>query len=235
MYKITVLNTAHIDCADSVVYKGGKSDSATKIGCHAFLLGDGTEKYLIDTGIEDIDVVNTTKSSKADWARSDGEMTVCEHLKNLGISCDEITKIFVTHMHYDHISAAKHFKNAVFYITKTEYENFMSDETSVQAKVLTDVKKFLTPDKVVLFNDEMTVDGIKLKKRGGHTKGSMSAEIGNIMFVGDTIFVHENLSRKIPAGYTADRETSDALLDEYLKYDGKIITSHDINEVKYNV
>ena len=129
----------------------------------------------------------------------------------------------------------KHFKNAKFYMTKTEYENFMSDETSVQARVLTDVKKFVTPGKVVLFDDEMTVDCIKLKKKGGHTKGSMSLEIGKTMFVGDTIFVHENLSRKIPAGYTADRNVSDALLDEYLKYDGKIITSHDINEVKYNV
>lgn len=236
MYKITVLNTAHIDCADNVVYKGGKSDSATTIGCHAFLLEDGGKKYLIDTGIEDIDIANTTKTSKSDWTRSENEMTVCGHLKNLGISCDEITKIFVTHMHYDHISAAKHFKNAKFYMTKTEYENFMSDETSVQARVLTDVKKFVTPGKVVLVDDEMTVDGgIKLKKKGGHTKGSMSLEIGKTMFVGDTIFVHENLSRKIPAGYTADRNVSDALLDEYLKYDGKIITSHDINEVKYNV
>ena len=79
------------------------------------------------------------------------------------------------------------------------------------------------------------VDGIKLKLRGGHTKGSMSLETGKNLFVGDTIFTHENLIRKIPAGYTADRDVSDRLLCEYLKYNGRIITSHDINEVKNNV
>ncbi len=235
MYKITVLNTAHIDCADSVIYKGGSKDSATTIGCHCFLLENGGRYYLIDTGIENIDVVNTTKTSKADWTRSDDEHTVCEHLEKLGISCDDITKIFVTHMHYDHISAARHFKNAKFYMTKTEYDNFLNDKTSVQSKVLCGVKEFMTRDKVVLFDDELDVDGIKLKLRGGHTKGSMSLETDKNLFVGDTIFTHENLIRKIPAGYTADRDVSDRLLCEYLKYNGKIITSHDINEVKNNV
>ena len=39
--------------------------------------------------------------------------------------------------------------------------------------------------------------------------------------------IHIHINKKIPAGFTADRETSDRLLEEYLAFDGRIITSHD--------
>lgn len=231
MYKITLLKTAHIDCADSVIYKNGSTKTTTPIGCHCFLLRKDGKYSLIDTGIESIDVVNKTKTSIADWTRSSNEHTVYEHLNNLGINCDEIERVFLTHAHYDHISAAKYFKNAKFYMTKTEYENFINDTTSSQGSVLGEIREFLTKDKVILFDDELHVDELTLKLRGGHTEGSMSIQIGDTIFAGDTIFVQNNLTEKIPAGYTVNREVSDALLNEYLTFTGKIVTSHDINEV----
>ena len=230
MYNIKILKTAHIDCTDSVIYKNGDSGSVTTIGCHCFLLYDNDKYYLIDTGIEDIDVVNRTKSSKADWTRSGDEHTVKEQLGLLGIDCNKITKVFITHAHYDHISGIKHFKNAVFYMTKTEYEELYS-ESNKQKDVLGEVKEFLSASDTKVFDDELVTDGIKLKLRGGHTKGSMSVETDNILFTGDTIFVQDNIRKKIPAGFTEEREVSDRLLDEYLVYPGKIVTSHDINEV----
>ena len=63
MYNITVLKTAHIKCADSVLYRNGSNESTTVIGCHAFLLEKNKKYFLIDTGIENIDIVNKTKSS----------------------------------------------------------------------------------------------------------------------------------------------------------------------------
>ncbi len=229
-YNITILKTAHIDCANSVIYKGGDFNETTTIGCHAFLLNKGGEYYLIDTGIEDIKTANTTKSSVDDWKRSAEEHSVKENLELLKVPCDKISKVFFTHAHYDHISGVCHFKNAVFYMTKTEYAELYSEDNR-NKKVLKDAKEFLKDKELVLFDDELTVDDIKLKLRGGHTKGSMSVELDGKIFVGDTIFVHDNLKRKIPAGYTADREASDRLLDEYLSYDKQLITSHDFNEV----
>ena len=77
MYNITILKTAHIRCADSVLYKGGSSDTATVIGCRAFLLERDGHYFLIDTGIEDIPTVNKTKSSRDDWARAEDEFGIC--------------------------------------------------------------------------------------------------------------------------------------------------------------
>lgn len=230
MYNITILKTAQIECANSVLYKGGDFNTVTTIGCHCFLLQNGDEYYLVDTGIEDIDTVNKTKSSVDDWKRGEGEFSVKENLDLLGVDCDKISKVFITHAHYDHISGAVHFKNAKFYMTKTEYDLLYSEDNKFK-EFLADVKAFLTNDNVVLFDDELDVDGIKLKRRGAHTDGSMSIEVENIMFVGDTVYLQDNLEKKIPTGFVIDRESADALFAEYLEYKGKIVTSHDINEV----
>lgn len=229
MFKITLLKTAHIACANSVIYKGGNFDDTTVIGCHSFLLEHNNKYILIDTGIEDIDVVNKTKSSTADWSRGDDECKVVDGLKKIGVNPDDISAVLLTHAHYDHISGIVHFKNADVYMTKTEYDELYSDDNRLK-EYLAEAKEFLKDKNVVTFSRELKFDDMLLKIRGGHTKGSMSVEIPGVLFVGDTIFVHDNIKKQIPAGYTADREVSDKLLNEYLNYNGKIVTSHDYNE-----
>ena len=229
MYEFILLKTAHIHSADSVIYKGGSAHSATLIGCHCFLIKDEDQYYLIDTGIENTDVANRTKSSADDWKRGSGECSVKEHLDRLHISTDCIKKVFLTHAHYDHISGICHFKNATFYMTRAEYSELYSEGNRLK-EYLAGVKEFLKTREIILVDDQMCVGDILLKKRGGHTKGSMSIEVDGKLFVGDTIFVKENLNKRIPAGFTQEREVSDRLLEDYLKYAGQIITSHDYTE-----
>lgn len=230
MYEITILKTAHINCANNIILKDGDRNTATMIGCHCFLLQNGNEKYLVDTGIEDIDTANKTKSSIDDWARFEDEYTVTDNLKLLGISPEEIDKVFLTHSHYDHISGVIHFENAQVYMTETEYD-FLCSESNRLQEHLADVKYFLLHNKPILVENTYTVGDIILRKQGGHTSGSMSIECDGNLFVGDGVFTHENIERKIPAGYTANREESDMLLKILLNYKGKIITSHDFAEV----
>ena len=164
MYKVTLLKTAHIDCAESVLYKGGDPNIASTIGCHAFLLQKDDEYYLIDTGIESVDEANKTKSSKADWARFEDEYSIKENLDKLGVDCGQITKVFLTHSHYDHISGVVHFKNASFYMTRDEYNLFLND-TSVHREVNTPAREFLADKRIILVDNEVQINDIKLKKK----------------------------------------------------------------------
>ena len=229
MYKIKILRTAHIDCANSVIFNDGNKQESTRIGCHSFLIERGEEYYLIDTGIEDIDIANKTKSSKSDWTRSDDEYAVKDALELFGVECSRISKIFLTHSHYDHISGIVHFPNATIYMTQKEWELLYADDNPLK-EYLGKAKTFLKDREVVLVDDELTIDGITLKLRGGHTAGSMSIGVDNMLFVGDTIFTQANIEKSIPAGFTADRKRSDELVEIYCNYNGRIITSHDFKE-----
>ena len=229
MYKVTLLKTSHIDCAESVLYKGGDPNKASTIGCHAFLLQKGDEYYLIDTGIESVDEANKTKSSKADWARFEDEYSIKENLDRLGVDCDKITKVFLTHSHYDHISGVVHFKNASFFMTRDEYNLFLND-TSVHRTVNAPVYEFLKDKNIILVDNELQVNDIKLKHRGGHTKGSMSIELDDKLFVGDTVFNHYNVEHRVTPGFTQFPVRSQELVNEYADYSGRIVTSHDFKE-----
>lgn len=229
MYKIKILKTAHIDCANSVIFKNGNGQESTRIGCHCFLLEKDNGCYLIDTGIEDVDVANKTKSSKSDWCRDALEHTVKENLLLLGVDCNKVSRIFLTHSHYDHISGIIHFPNAQIYMTRAEYELLYAEENPLK-EYLAEAKQFLKNKEIVLVDEELTVDGIKLQLRGGHTAGSMSIEVEGMLFVGDTVFTQENLKRGISAGFTADPKRSEKLMDTYCNYNGRIITSHDYRE-----
>ena len=229
MYKVTLLKTAHIDCAESVLYKGGDPNTASTIGCHAFLLQKGDEYYLIDTGIESVDEANKTKSSKADWARFEDEYSIKENLDRLGVDCDKITKVFLTHSHYDHISGVVHFKNASFFMTRDEYNLFLND-TSVHRTVNAPVYEFLKDKNIILVDNELQVNDIKLKHRGGHTKGSMSIELDDKLFVGDTVFNHYNVEHRVTPGFTQFPERSQELVNEYAYNSGRIVTSRDFKE-----
>ena len=171
-----------------------------------------------------------TKSSIDDWARSEKEFSIKENLERLNISCNSIEKVFLTHAHYDHISGIIHFPNAQVYMTSLEYES-LYDEKNKHKECLEEVKKILRNRDVILFDEEIIVDDIKLKRRGGHTPGSMSIELDKFLFSGDALFVQDNVKYNIPVGFTQNKEVSDKLLEEYRNFSGKVITSHDIGEV----
>lgn len=233
MSNVTILRTAHIDCADNILYENANPATSTIIGCHAFLIKNNSDYYLVDTGIENIEIVNKTKSSMTDWGRNENEFNVIANLSRIGINCDMISKVFLTHSHYDHISGVANFKNAMFYMTKTEYYELYSESNKMK-EYLEDVKVFLKNAKVVLIEDEAFIDNvIKCKIRGGHTKGSMSVELVDekILFCGDTAFVQKNIKERITPGFVVDREQSKMTIAAYSQYKGRIITSHDINEV----
>ena len=115
-------------------------------------------------------------------------------------------------------------------MTKKEYEALYSPDNKLK-KYLDGVKKFLKDKNVITFENELQVEDITLKLCGGHTDGSMNVFVDNYLFTGDNVFVHDNLKKGIPTGYTGDRKTTDKLFEDYLKFDGKIITSHDFLEV----
>lgn len=228
--KITRLDFAHIGCKASILVKGMPEDETIVIGCFAYLLEHNGKKILIDTGIEDMDTVNLTKSSKDDWTRETEEGDLLQNLKKAGVSPEEIEAVFITHSHYDHISGLYHLTNATVHMSKKEYEFLLHGENPHRVylgDVITFLEEKLSQDKLILVEDEYTCEDIVCTPVGGHTPGSMLVRVGNYLFTGDAIFLLENVEKKRPIGFCKEPMNAERALDICCQHEGIVLTGHD--------
>ncbi|MBP5661977.1 MAG: MBL fold metallo-hydrolase, partial [Clostridia bacterium] len=171
MPEIILLSSAHIASRNSVLIENG-GDGTTEIGCFSFLIKINGEWILLDTGIEDLAVANTTKSSAADWERNAEEFDLLSDLKRHGVKPEDVKKVFLTHSHYDHLSGITYFPHAKIYMSKAEYDFLLSDNP--HQAVLKEQIAFLKKCDLHLFDrDGIVSSGVYATLVAGHTPGSV--------------------------------------------------------------
>ena len=159
---------------------------------NAFLIRHGQECFLVDTGN------GTLRPERT------GQLSL--NLKKAKIDPEDISKIFITHLHGDHIGGLvadgkPAFPKARVYVARGEYDYWMSEEAMRQApesrrgtfSMIRDVMRLLEHDKpLVLFTPgEEVSEGITSVALFGHTPGHtgfMLASKGQkLFFVGDLL------------------------------------------------
>lgn len=224
------LDFANIDCKSSILVKGYPEDESINIGCFGYYFKNGGKNVVIDTGIEDIDTVNLTKSSTDDWKRSDGEMTVVENLSRIGVRPEDIDEVYLTHSHYDHISGVCNFVNARIYMAKQEY-GYLCTPSNPHNRFLSDVIAFLESKAkegmLTLIDKEYSSGDITCRVVGGHTVGSMLIFAGDFLFTGDSIFLLESIEIGAPIGFSNDEKASLEALGICINHKGTVLTGHD--------
>lgn len=226
------LDFAHIKCKASILMQGLSDEETITIGCFGYYIEKDDRKILVDTGIEDIDTVNLTKSSKDDWSRDDNEFGLSENLERIGVSLEEIDDVFITHSHYDHLSGICNLKKANIYMSGSEFE-YLLLESNPHNKFLKDVIEFLhikeKEGKLILIEDEYSSDGIRCVTVGGHTPGSMLVYVEDNLFTGDNIFLLDSIKKKKPIGFCNEPEKAEIALNLCLEHSGRLFTGHDFN------
>ncbi len=229
--KLWRLDFAHIICKDSILSLGGKDECSTLIGCFGYLIKKHDEYILVDCGIESLPIANKTKSSKDDWSRTETEGDMLWNLKRLGVSPSQISKVFLTHSHYDHMSGITHFENAEIYMSEKEYQ-YLHSENHAHKQYLTDAIVFIEQKKsnraLFLIKNTYQKEEICCQVVGGHTPGSMLVYIGEYLFTGDVVFLLENVSKEIPIGFSANAVEAKNAVSICKEHSGVVLTGHDL-------
>jgi len=237
-YYIDIIDFAHIDVSEAIMFQGASREKRREIGCFAWLIYRNDFYILIDTGVDSIDAINETVKKGGQWQRIN---TLEEGLNRHGITPMDINAVILTHAHYDHISNLPKCKKAHIYIHQKEIETLF-DEHSDQYSQLEKVRKFLqyslSIGKVTTISDSFSYNqDIFIQHVGGHTKGSqmifVKTKIGHFLITGDAIFLIENVEKNIPIGFTKDLEESKNAIRIANQFDGKIMTSHDLKVLDY--
>lgn len=183
-------------CGDSFNNKvyltpGFDHDLKMPIPYLAFLLQDGEQNILIDTGINERFLID----GKA-WGGAPancGSKHLIDALDKEGLKPEDIDTVIFTHLHNDHAGNCHLFLHAKMIAQKDEWDNIRNTVFAERIRrdfdfevipYLDSCRNFLKID-----GDIDLLEGIKLIKTPGHTRGSQSVVVnttnGTRVFVGD--------------------------------------------------
>ena len=150
------------------------------------LIETDTQKILVDTGIGD---------KFDDKFRSHfnpfGEENLTSGLEKAGVSADDITDVFLTHLHFDHVGGALRidengksvptFRNAKYWTNSKHYKWAMKPNEKEKASFLKENFVPLKEQKVLHFVDKQLVrpfgENISIEYAHGHTESLMMLHI----------------------------------------------------------
>jgi glyoxylase-like metal-dependent hydrolase (beta-lactamase superfamily II) len=140
-----------------------------------------------------------------------------EAIAPLGLKPEDVTDIFLSHMHWDHAGGIELFPTARIWVQKAEYEYYTGEAWQArgthggidQEDVLEIVRRnmlgkvtFLTGD------DDTSISGIAFGVGGKHTRESqfITAETraGKVVLASDNMYLYENLDTHTPIAQTLD-------------------------------
>ncbi|MEJ5166800.1 MAG: MBL fold metallo-hydrolase [Thermoanaerobaculia bacterium] len=170
-------------------------------------------------------------------------------LKPLGISKEDITHIFVSHLHFDHIGGAVEklydqvvptFPKAKIYVQKEEYLHYISpnlrEKGSYKKEILTPL---LENGKFEFLGENSEIlPGIQAIKVGGHSMGMQILKIqseGEVAyFLGDLIPTESHLKLNWIASYDLEPlkilSLKEKILEEALEEKAIFLLYHEINK-----
>lgn len=188
---------------------GSPAKGALKISLNPFLIVTPDKKILFDCGI-------------GEFGEDTGPDVIRNNLDKHNLSEFDITDIFLSHLHYDHIGGLANKENGYWELTfpeakvwasKKDWEQATAKETWYDEEK-TEFLAFVDARADLHFLDEtdQPYPEIKVEKIGGHTEFHQVLFFDDgeykYMQAGDVIATRSQINRKFAAKYDFDPETS---------------------------
>ena len=139
----------------------------------------------------------------------------------LGIKPDQVTDIFLSHMHWDHAGGIDLFPAARVWVQKDEYEYYTgvawqarNTHGGIDADDVLEIVKRNTMGRVTLVrgDDETSISGVGFHIGGKHTWQSQYVSVetakGRVVLASDNAYLYENLETHKPIAQTLDAEAN---------------------------
>jgi glyoxylase-like metal-dependent hydrolase (beta-lactamase superfamily II) len=198
---------------DSSMHKASERPASLFIFIQPFLIKTSKDLILIDTGLG--------------YSNENGNFILHENIRKAGYQPEDVTKVLMSHLHFDHSGGMVYDKNgdltvsfpaAEYFIQRGEWENAYSKTSSSYKTEIFDVMQrsgqvnFLDGDGTI--NDE-----ISYEVTGGHTEFHQVFYVKEneetYFFGGDIAPEPEQFQRKFIAKYDLDGRRSMELRAEY--------------------
>lgn len=222
MIKATPLYEGTFSVAiDKVFRRIGKDDpphkNALKLSINPFLIQDDERVILFDAGLGDL------------LGRDTSISTILNNLEEEGISDFEVTDIFLSHLHFDHMGGLAHrshgyweltFPDATIWVSEGGWKKLEANIDS-QEDAQRDFFHFLESHASIhkiKDDDAEPVPHVRVKKIGGHTEHHLALYYENgehkYVMAGDVIGTRSAINRTYAAKYDYEPKQSMAIRKE---------------------
>ena len=184
-------------------------DTGHPMDYFVWVLRCGTEVILVDTGYDE---------AEGDMRSRPIHHSPAKAIEALGLSADAITKVIITHLHYDHAGTLADFPNARFYLQAAEMAHatgpcMCSDVLRMPftGSHICHAVKALYSGRVEFFDgDGQVAEGVTAHCVGGHSKGLQAVRVktasGWLCLASDATHYYENFMTRKPFPIVVDIE-----------------------------
>ncbi len=235
---IKVLDLNVMDDTDS--YAGQTKDLSDS----CYLIQHRNEYMLWDTGLPTALIGKTEEERKNGAFLPSLQTPLVELLAGIDVKPENIKKIGISHVHFDHIGQAANFKGANLLIGEKDYNLLFSGETAAEGFDKAPLENWAAGTSVTKVSGDYDVFGdgsVIMLSMPGHTPGHSSLQVnlknsGTIILSGDLYHFHENMENgRLPDFNTSREETLASFAKMKEKIDetkARFIIQHDPEDFK---
>ncbi len=232
-YQIHALKTGECTIRGRYVFRDREPDRLFTFHLFIYVLQGGARPMVVDTGPQDMfDLNRQVRFLLVDEVKQEPYEETPVLLRRAGVAADEVSHVFLTHMHYDHCSNLHLFPNAQIVISDHGLKQALDPgrgPTYLHAGFPEELTR-LRP-RLLLVDDAQVAPGVSVTRFGGHSPCSqgivVDTEAGRVCIAGDVAFTYENIERDIPIGVYSDLEECRVALGRLREEFDVVLPGHD--------
>jgi len=210
---------------ETSAFRDGRKGEFVEIAWGFYVARSGAEVTLIDTGFND------PATAKKWWVKMTAEPA--QLLADLKIDPAKVSRVIITHLHFDHVGNLPLFPKAQVVISRRDRDDYVNKKPlggmiydPRVAEILSDPARTH-----VIGGREMLSGGFEVEMVGGHTAGSSVVHLfhqgTHYVLAGDECYLCANQKEQRPIGQTADLKRNIAFLSRIADPAVIVLPCHD--------
>lgn len=230
------------------ILHGHRQGETRDLACLVFVLFDGDETIVVDTGPPDPTITADFHGYRLEQTP---EQRPARALESVGVDPSRVTSVVNTHLHWDHCGNNSLFDRARFFIRARELEYAAAPRSEhkkgYQVGPTLDPNWTRVLDRIVAVPDGLLAiaPGVVLVPLPGHTPGSQGVLVrmasgSRYLLAGDTINLYESVAgfdrgEVICSGFHTSLENNRASIEAAMSLGVDVMPGHDQDVVRRGV